>query len=105
WGRDIPQGGTLDPATGTWGRLPRALTGDPHGWSVTASGGPWFAVAGQAYDDSSGRVYTLDRPDGAPDYAVAGAWADGHLLVFGGTDSSQGSSDRALTNRAWLWSP
>ena len=39
WGRDIPQGGTLDPATGEWGRLPRALTGDPDGWSVSAQGG------------------------------------------------------------------
>jgi hypothetical protein len=112
WGRDVPQGGTLDPATGEWGRLPSGLTGDPEGWSVSTendgdndSGGGWFAVAGQVYDDSSGRVYTLDRPDGAPDVAVAGAWAGDRLLAFGGTDSTQGFSGDALTNRAWLWTP
>lgn len=105
WGRDIPQGGTLDPSTGEWGRLPKALTGDPGGWSVSASGGAWFASAGQAYDDDSGRVYDLDRPDGAADYAVAGAWADGRLLVFGGVDTSQGYTGKALTNRAWIWTP
>jgi hypothetical protein len=105
WGRDIPEGGTLDPATGTWGRLPGALTGDPDGWSVSADGGGWFATAGQIYDDDSGRVYTLDRPDGAPDYAVAATWAGDRLLAFGGTDSAQGFSGDALTNRAWLWTP
>jgi hypothetical protein len=105
WGRDIPQGGTLDPATGRWGRLPAALTGDPDGWSVSADGGGWFAVAGQIYDDDSGRVFALDRPDGAPDLGVSGAWADGRLLAFGGTDSARGYSGDALSDRAWLWSP
>jgi hypothetical protein len=105
WGRDIPQGGTLDPATGEWGRLPAALTGDPDGLTVSASGGPWFAVAGQVYDDDTGRVYTLDRPDGAPDYAVTGVWAGGRLLVFGGTDSAEGFSGDAMSNDAWLWTP
>ena len=112
WGRDIPEGGTLDPATGEWGRLPRALSGDPGGWTVSTqddgvddSDGGWFAVAGQVYDDDSGRVYTLDRPDGAPDFAVAGAWAGDRLLAFGGTDSAQGFSGDALSNGAWLWSP
>jgi hypothetical protein len=105
WGRDIPEGGTLDPATGVWGRLPRALTGDPAGWSVSADGQGWFATAGQIYDDDSGRVYTLDRPDGAPDAGVTGVWAGDRLLAFGGTDSAQGLSGDALSNRAWLWSP
>jgi hypothetical protein len=105
WGRDIPEGGTLDPATGTWGRLPRAVTGDPDGWAVSAEGQGWFATAGQIYDDDSGRVYTLDRPDGAPDYAVTGVWAGDRLLAFGGTDSAQGFSGDALTNHAWLWTP
>jgi hypothetical protein len=105
WGRDIPDGGTLDPATGVWGRLPAKLSGDPDGWIVEADGGGWFAVGGQAYDDDTGRVYALDRPDGAPDYAVSGAWADGRLLVFGGTDTREGFSGDALSDRAWLWTP
>jgi len=105
WGRDIPEGGTLDPATGEWGRLPKALTGDGDGWSVSADGGGWFATAGQIYDDDSGRVYALDRPDGAPDYGVTGVWAGDRLLAFGGTDSAEGFSGDALSNHAWLWAP
>jgi hypothetical protein len=105
WGRDIPQGGTLDPATGTWGRLPPALTGDPDGWGVSAQGGPWFAVAGQLYDDDTGQVSTLSRPEGAPDQYTAAAWADGRLVAFGGVDSAQGFSGDALSNHAWIYTP
>jgi hypothetical protein len=105
WGRDIPQGGTLEPANGQWGRLPAALTGDPRGWAVSASGGPWFATAGQVFDDDTQQVTTLPRPDGAPDDGVAGAWAEGRLLAFGGADSARGFSGDALTQRAWLYTP
>jgi hypothetical protein len=105
WGRDIPQGGTLDPATGQWGRLPAALIGDPRGWAVSASGGPWFAIAGQVFDDDTQQVTTLPRPDGAPDYGVTGAWAEGRLLAFGGADSARGFSGDALSQRAWLYTP
>lgn len=105
WGREVPTGGTLDPATGSWGRLPAALTGDPEGWDLTASGGTWFAIAGQVYDDSTGRAETLPRPAGAPDRFSTAAWADGRLVAFGGADVSQGSSGQDLTNRAWIYTP
>ena len=109
WGRSYPVGGTLDPASGRWGPLPAALVEPPEsdgrGWDVTASGGPWMSVLGQVYDDDTGRLGTLVRPDGAPDYGVAGVWSGDHLLAFGGTDSAQGYSGDALSNRAWLWSP
>jgi hypothetical protein len=109
WGRSYPMGGTLDPATGTWGPLPDALVnppqGDDRGWSLSASDGSWFAVLGQVYDDATGRTGGLTRPAEAPDYGVTGVWAGDHLLAFGGTDSAQGYSGDALSNRAWLWSP
>lgn len=109
WGRSYPMGGTLDPATGTWGPLPEALVnapmGDDRGWAVSASGGPWIAVLGQVYDDSTGRVWQLPRPAGAPDYGIAAAWADGRLLTFGGADSTQGYTGDALTRRAWIYTP
>ena len=106
WGRDIPHGGTLDPVTGTWGRLPAALTTEPPEWSVPAAGsGPWFTVLGQVYNDDTGEVSTLPRPDGAPDLYQSGAWADGRLVVFGGVDSSKGFGPDALTNHAWIYTP
>jgi hypothetical protein len=105
WGRSYPMGGTLDPATGTWGPLPDALANPPAGddrMDVSASGGSWFAVAGQAYDDATGRVYALDRPTGVLPNSTA-AWADDSLLVFGG--AAFGEDGTHLTNRAWLWTP
>jgi hypothetical protein len=107
WGRSYPQGGTLDPATGTWGSLPDALVNPPEGgregWGLSATGGSWFAVLGQAYDDATGRVYRLDRPDGAPTSGTAAAWADGRLAAFGG--ATFGAEGTRLTNHAWLWTP
>lgn len=109
WGRSYPMGGTLDPASGTWGPLPDSLvnppSGDQRGWGVSASGGPWFAVLGQVYDDSTGRVFRLDRPPRAPNYGTAAAWADGRLLAFGGVDSNVDGSLGDPSNRAWLWTP
>ena len=105
WGRDIPMGGTLDPAAGTWGRLPAALTGDADGWSPGGVGGPWFAVAGQVFNDDTGQVETLPKPEGAPDLGMSADWADGRLVVFGGVDTSQGYSGDALSARAWIFTP
>ena len=109
WGRSYPMGGTLDPATGEWGPLPAALVdppqGDARGWTVSASGGPWFAVLGQVYDDDTGQVGLLPTPDGAPDYGVTAAWAGDRLVAFGGVDTSRGYTGDALSNRAWLYAP
>ncbi|HEY3530422.1 MAG TPA: hypothetical protein VGK78_14855 [Nocardioides sp.] len=119
WGRAYPMGGILDPASGTWTSLPEALVnasqGDDRGWVVSAAGGSWIAVLGQVYDDSTGRLYRLDRPNGAPAYGTTAAWADGRLVVFGGTDFNEDTSCRGpgstcaqlvdLTNHAWLWTP
>jgi hypothetical protein len=109
WGRSYPMGGTLDPAIGEWGALPDALVdppqGDARGWMLSAASGPWFAVLGQVYDDDTGQVAILPTPDGAPDYGVGAAWAGDRLVAFGGIDSSRGYTGKALTNRAWLYTP
>jgi hypothetical protein len=107
WGRSYPMGGTLDPATGTWGPLPDAVVhapqGDDRGWLVSAAGGPWISVLGQVYNDDTGRVYRVDQPAGSPDYGTAAAWADGRLLAFGGADFGPDGSD--LSSGAWIWTP
>jgi hypothetical protein len=109
WGRSYPMGGTLDPATGEWGSLPEELVdppqGDARGWTVSASGGPWFAVLGQVYDDDTGQVGLLPTPDGAPDYGVSAAWAGDRLVAFGGVDSSRGYTGDALSDQAWIYTP
>jgi len=105
WGRSYPQGGILDPATGSWSPLPSGLTDHGNGWTVNASGGRWVATYGQVYDTGSGRVWELPRPDDTPDLATTAVWTDRALLVFGGVDSAQGYSGDALTNHAWLYTP
>jgi hypothetical protein len=106
WGHAYPQGGILDVRDGAWRPLPDSLvnpTQPGDGWSLAAAGGTWFAVGDQAYDDDTGRVYTLERPDPALAYSTAVAWADGRLLAFGG--ATFGKAGSKVTNRAWLWTP
>ncbi|MGZ5403305.1 MAG: hypothetical protein ACXWDL_01525 [Nocardioides sp.] len=92
YGRTIPYGGALDPATGTWSTLedtPGEFTG---GWSVDALGGRYSAVQGWIYDDGApadgdGRGWArLDQPDGAPAEPGASVWAGDVLVVAGGAD-------------------
>ena len=63
-----------------------------------------MAVWRHVYDDSTGTWRGLPpRPRGAPDYDVAGVWADDTLIGFGGLDSKKGWDKDALSNRAWAW--
>ena len=54
WGRTVPEGGTLDPVTGTWGRLADAPRPGSGGWLATALGGARIATDGFLYDDDRG---------------------------------------------------
>jgi hypothetical protein len=91
YGRTIPYGGALDPATGAWSPLegtPDELTG---GWTVDAVGGRYSAVQGWIYDDGDaagdGRGWSrLDRPEGAPPQPGRAVWAGDVLVVSGGAD-------------------
>jgi hypothetical protein len=104
--RPYPAGGILDPASGRWTALPAEFKeGGTDGWGVNASGGRWVATYGQVYDTATGRVWTLPRPDDTPDLYTTAAWTDQGLLVFGGVDSSQGYTGKALTDHAWLYTP
>ena len=90
FGRTIPYGGALDPATGEWKRLkgtPQEFTG---GWPVEALGGRYNAVQGWVYydgDAGQGSSWTrLTQPDGAPNEPGRGIWVDDILVVSGGAD-------------------
>jgi len=86
FGRTIPFGGRLDPATGEWSRLPGAPAANAGGWAVEALHGPLQAAAGWLYDDTVGRWHRLPRPDGAPPAPGTATWAGGDLVVVGGED-------------------
>lgn len=91
YGRTIPFGGALDPATGTWSHLDDVPDEYSGGWSVEALGGRYSAVQGWVYDDGDasgdGRGWTrLDRPEGAPPEPGRAVWADDLLVVVGGSD-------------------
>lgn len=106
WGRDVPMGGVLDPATGTWGPLPNAPElADNHGWGVEALGGPLSAVHGWVYDDRAESWTLLPPPPGAPPEPGSAVWADERLIVLGGVDPDRGMTVEALTDGAWMWTP
>lgn len=105
YGRCIPQGGTLDPQTGTWSEFEDAPETGSGGWSLYSAGGPLMTTYGYVYDDSAGTWTRLPRPRNAPDYDVAAVWAEGTLLAFGGLDSQKGWEKDALSDRAWSWTP
>jgi hypothetical protein len=100
-----PEGGTLELPSGPWEALPAELDQpqSSDGWGVNALGGPRSAMFGLVYDDATGSVVTLPRPDGAPDLGTTAVWADGRLVVFGG--ESPALDDPHVTSRAWLWTP
>ncbi len=100
YGRTIPYGGALDPATGTWSRLPDAPRERTGGWPVEALDGPVIAVEGWLYDDAAGTWDRLRRPKGAPPEPGVGVWAGDTLLVLGGTDWRQ---DRVTASSSEKW--
>lgn len=106
WGRDIPMGGVLDPASGTWRPLPSAPgLADNDGWGVEALGGPLSAVSGWVYDDRVESWTLLAPPSGAPPTPGSAVWAGDRLVVLGGVDPAEGSTLDALSGDAWMWTP
>jgi hypothetical protein len=103
YGRYYDNGGTLDPQTGTWGRLPNApeeLTG---GWPVYAIDGPRIATDGYLYDDAAERWTRTPEPEGGPESPGSAVWAGDNLIVFGGRERDDYTIE-ALTNAAYLLS-
>jgi hypothetical protein len=101
YGRTVPNGGTLDPATGTWQRLPHPPAALSGGWVVEALAGPLAAVEGWIYDDRDETWTKLSRPEGAPPQPGSAVWAGDQLIVMGGVDTDVGYTVDALSNDAW----
>jgi hypothetical protein len=106
WGRTVPYGGTLDPVTGEWSRLPdppAELTG---GWPVHALGGPVVATAGWLFDDRDGTWTRVRRPRGAPPQPGPAVWLDGTVLVHGGLDWDRGTTaEDVYSTGFWALTP
>jgi len=102
YGRTIPYGGILDPATGQWSRLPHAPKEFGGGWSVAALGGRFVAIGGWTYDDESESWAEVPRPNGAPDQPGAAVWAGDRLVVIGGVHDDRGYTVEALSPHAWI---
>jgi heat shock protein HslJ len=105
YGRTIPMGGVLDPATGRWGRLPDPPAIGSGGWPVEALGGALVAAEGWVFDDRQETWTRLPRPEGAPPEPGSAVWAGELLVVLGGVDPAGGSTLEALSDGAWSWSP
>ncbi|MGH3363678.1 MAG: hypothetical protein ACRDOW_03035 [Nocardioidaceae bacterium] len=86
FGRVIPYGGRLDPATGAWSPLPDAPGEGTGGWPVEAPGGPLVAAEGWLYDDAEGAWTRLPRPEDSPATPGPAVWAGDVLVVLGGAD-------------------
>ncbi|GAA5143708.1 hypothetical protein GCM10023340_09750 [Nocardioides marinquilinus] len=109
WDRAYPYGGALDPTTGTWSPVPGLPTDyGPRNdsWSVDAADGPLVTTSGLVYDDRSQTMTDLGRPDSPVDIELTGAWADGRLVVFGGSDEDARAAGAAsLSDETWVWTP
>jgi hypothetical protein len=103
YGRWIPNGGILDPATGTWSRLPSAPGESSGGWRVQALDGPLAAYAGWIYDDRDQTWTLLPRPEGAPARPGSAVWAADALVVLGGADEVWAEGSGELSGEAWIW--
>ncbi|MFL6173363.1 MAG: hypothetical protein ACJ716_10795 [Marmoricola sp.] len=105
YGRRIPFGGTLDPTTGTWSRLPkppRYLSGV---WNVDAVGGPLVAAEGWIYDDETETWLKVPRPRGAPPRPGPATWVGSTVYVIGGLDDGARQAEDAYDLRVWSWTP
>jgi hypothetical protein len=91
FGRSIPHGGYLDPASGRWSELPTAPQRElPHPGGPLAAGGRWIANReGLVLDTERDRWLLLPRQPDAPDQDEAAAWAAGRLVVWGGATGTQ----------------
>lgn len=89
YGRYYDNGGTLNPVSGMWGRLPNAPEEMSGGWSAYAIDGPRIAAGGYLYDDAKERWTPIPKPDGGPDSPGSAVWAGDTLLVFGGRDHNE----------------
>lgn len=102
YGRTIPYGGILDPATGKWSRLEHAPSEYDGGWPVTALGGRFAAVGGWTYDDETESWAEVPRPRDAPTQPGAAVWAGDRLVVIGGIDADRGDTSASLSPHAWI---
>lgn len=100
WGRFYPHGGTLDPVTGTWGRLPAPPAEQGAYTGIDAAGEEWIVSSdGWALHVPSGIWVELAAPDGAP-FQPAATWAGDRLFVWGGMTAAG-----ELLHAGWAWVP
>lgn len=115
YGRTIPYGGALDPATGEWEPLTGAPDQASGGWPVEALGGSWSAAEGWIYRDGDGGDGSswsrLPPPDDAPAEPGPGVWVGDLLVVAGGSDwdgldeSGGWTAEDVWPTAAWAYHP
>jgi hypothetical protein len=101
WGRTYPDGGILDPSTGTWSALPEP----PFEGARSAGGyGPasaaYLGVDGLVLDAAAGKWQELPQLPGADPRGHTVVAAGTGLVVFGGAVTRE-----KLTSRTWFWTP
>ena len=104
YGRWFPNGGILDPATGTWSRLPNAPKERTGGWPVETLGGPAIAAEGWLFDERDESWTRVPSPSDAPEQPGPAVWVGDRLVVVGGVHEDRGDTVDALSPRVWIWS-
>lgn len=106
YGRDVPTGGILDPANGTWSTLPARhdsapgpAVGDVAGDDVVVSEGWALHVAHSRWE----RLPDLDALDGVS--GQASVWAGDRLMVWGGARFDDDTPAGELLGTGWTWQP
>lgn len=110
FGRTIPAGGQLDPATGAWSELPSPPATSTNGGVVAADSRYVANGEGLVFDAREQRWIQLPPPPEAADQDAGGAWAAGRLVVWGGAagigQNGHGASPTAhLLATGAVWTP
>ncbi|MGB4779238.1 hypothetical protein [Microbacterium sp.] len=101
WGREYPFGGAVTLPDGRWSELANPPPGS--GWVQDTAGSRFSVSSGFVYDDEDGTWTPIGQPEDALAEAGPAVWADGQLLVVGGTSWEGITGTRSAA--VWSYTP
>ncbi|MBM2614187.1 hypothetical protein JIG36_01280 [Actinoplanes sp. LDG1-06] len=98
WGRDVPYGGILDPASGAWSPLPEAPSGG--GGALDGTSALYPGLVNHVLDTRSGQWQTVPAPPGDDTSGHTVVTAGRELVLFGGAHKH-----KTLVGTTSIWTP
>jgi hypothetical protein len=106
YGRDVPTGGVLDPASGAWSALPARADSAPGPAAGDVAGDDVVVTEGWALHVTDGRWERLPELDEVTNVSgLAWVWAGDRLMVWGGARFDDSTPAGRLLGDGWTWRP